>query len=96
MNQLVSSVPKLLIHIPPEVVQLDHAKPHLVLTILSPSPDIKIAQVSQPSPVPSKEDPSPLPLMPKTGHLTPVESSPTVEPHSITESYLLDTLPHLG
>jgi len=90
------SVLNLLIHIPQEVVPLLHALPHLVQLILSPSLDIPIVQVSLLSPVPSKEDPSPLPLMPKTGHLIAQESTPTVEPHSITESYLPDIPPPIG
>jgi len=91
-----SYVPKTLILMPPEVVQLEHAILHLVPMILSPLPDIQIVLESQASLVPSKKDPSPLLLMPKTGPLIPVVSLTTVEPHSITESYLLDILAPLG
>jgi len=75
---------------------MDHAKPHLVPMTLSTLLDIKIVPESLLLHLPSNLDQSPLPLMPKTGHLTPVVSSPTVELLSITESYLPVILPALG
>lgn len=84
------SVPNHLIHIPPEVVQLDHAKIHHAQKILSPSVDIKMSQELLPYNLPVTIDQSLLPSMPKIGHLIPVEFSPTVELLLITESYLLD------
>jgi len=96
ISLLPESVPNHLTHIPQEVVPLLLAKPHLALKAHSQSLLIKIVPEFQPSPVPSKEDQYPLPLMPHNGHHTPVVSSPTVELPSITESYLLDTPPLLG
>jgi len=92
MNKL-PSVLKHLTHMLPLMV---HAKPHLVPMTLSTLPDIKIVPESLLLPQPSKADQFPLPLMPTTGHLIPVVSSPTVEHPSITESYSLDILPALG
>ena len=87
------SVPNHLTHTPvlTELVPL-----HLVPLTLSMSPTIKIVMESLLLPKPSKEDQSQLPLMPKTGHLIPVESTPTVEHLLITESYSLDIHQAIG
>jgi len=90
------SVLKLLTHIHLVQEVLPHAQPHLVLQTLSVLPDIPIVQESLLLPVPSKEDQFQLPSMPKIGHLIPPESTPTVEPPSITESYLPDIPPPIG
>lgn len=85
---LLESVPKPLTPIPPEPPDpLELAKePHLVPLTLSPSEDIPPsldypdlwANLTLP--------PLPSPSMPEDGHLTPAESSPTVELPSITPS----------
>jgi len=90
------SVLKLLTHIHPVVVLLDHAISHLVSMTLSKLPDIPIVQESLLLLVPSNKDQFQLPSMPKIGHLIPPESTPTVEPPSITESYLPDIPPPIG
>ena len=87
------SVPKLLTHM---LLEMDLAKPHLVPMILSELLDIPTVPESLPLHLPSNLDQSPLPLMPKTGHLIPEVSSPTVELLSITESYSPVILPALG
>jgi len=94
ISKLKESVPNHLTHIPPVVVQLDHAKTHLAPKTLSPSQDIKMFPEPPLFKPPVTPDQYPSPLMLKTGPHIPQESSPTVELLSITESYSLD-IPHL-
>jgi len=82
------SVPQLLIHTPPEALDpVELAENLLAPKTLSPSeetpdfpPDIPLFATLLTT------NPSLLPSMPVTGQVTPVESSPTVEPLSTTPS----------
>jgi len=84
------SVPNLLIPINPEADNLSLADKALAPKTLSPLEDTTYSAESLLSNPNVTKCPLPLPSMPEDGHLTPVVSSPTVENHSITPSYLPD------
>jgi len=96
LSNIMNKMPSVLKHLTHMSHKMDHAKPHLVPMTLSMLLTIPIVPESPLLPQPSKEDQFQLPLMPKTGHLIPEVSIPTVEHPSITESYSPDILPPIG
>jgi len=96
ISLLKESVLNLLTHIPPEVVKPDLVKHPHAQNPLSQSHHIKMFQEHLDYNLPVTVDLSQLPSMPKTGHLIPLVSTPTVELLLITESYLLDIPQAIG
>jgi len=84
------SVPNLLILINPDPDNLSLADKALAPKTLSPSQDTTYSAESLNSNLPVTTNQLPLPSMPEDGLLTQAVSSPTVEHHSITPSYLPD------
>jgi len=94
---LMESVPNLLIHIPPEVVQLPLAESHLAPNPLSQSVDtIPSALPSLLFNLPTMLPQYPSVLMLPLGLHTVEVSSLIAQPQSIMPSYLLDILALIG